>query len=238
MSREKAYPVDLHSGRFFHDAISEDDAPNHVTQQLGAVEFSPVTFRHFKKILRDLIIQEYFLVSCHREENVDDAMMFRRLLDVLRNLVDAYGKRVIVSTHPRTRRRIENESDSLPPGVDNLKPFGFSDYVKLQKHAEAVLSDRGRITEESNILGFPALNIREVHERPEGMEEGAVMMVGMDWARNREGLAVLETQSKVGNRSLRIVGDYAVPNVSDKVVRIILSYTDYVNRTVWRKSII
>jgi UDP-N-acetyl-L-fucosamine synthase len=180
---------------------------------------------------------EYFVVSCHREENVDDGVNFRGLIEVLQGLVAAYGKRVIMTTHPRTRKRIEQESIELPKLVELHKPFGLIDYVNLQMNAIAVLSDSGTINEESSILNFPALNIRESHERPEGMEEAAVMMTGLESARVLHGLKILQEQPRGDDRLLRWVADYSMPNVSEKVVRIITSYTSYVNRTVWRKQV-
>jgi UDP-N-acetylglucosamine 2-epimerase (non-hydrolysing) len=178
---------------------------------------------------------QFFLVSAHREENIEPEKAFNKLVAVLNTVAADYGLPVVVSTHPRTQKQVDGTGTTFHPLVRLLKPLGFHDYVKLQMQAKAVLSDSGTISEESSILNFPALNLREAHERPESMEEAAVMMVGLEVDRVRQSLAILDSQLHGPERSFRLVDDYTMPNVSDKVVRILLSYTDYVRRVVWKE---
>lgn len=184
-------------------------------------------------VLERLALEEgkYFVVSAHREENISSDQNFMDLVESLNTIAEKYQIPIIVSTHPRTRNMIESKGIEFNPFVKTMKPLGFNDYVKLQKYSKAVLSDSGTISEESSILGFKALNIRQAHERPEAMEEASVIMVGLKKERILQGLEVLETQE---TNTLRLVSDYSMPNVSDKILRIILSYTDYVNSVVWR----
>lgn len=214
-----------------HDLVIKTGSPmfevlNHYLPQINASD-----------ALSRLGLQDgkYFVVSIHREENVESDKNFLKMVDVLNGVADKYGYPVIVSTHPRTRKRVESLNIKFNPLVNLSKPLGFHDYVKLQKSAKAVLSDSGTINEESSILNFPALNMREASERPEGVEEASVMMVGLSLERVMQGLDILESQPQGNERLLRQVADYSMPNVSDKVVRIIHSYTDYVNRVVWKK---
>ena len=178
----------------------------------------------------------YFVVSSHREENIESPAHFANLIVVLNAIAERFDIPVIVSTHPRTRQRIDGEGIALKPAVRLLKPLGFCDYVHLEMAAKATISDSGTITEESSILNFPALNIRDAHERPEGMEEASVVLTGLNSERVFEGLRMLESQGRDECRTLNLARDYSVPNVSEKVARIILSYTDYVNRSVWRRT--
>lgn len=179
--------------------------------------------------------EKYFVISSHREENVDSEIRLRKIANILAQICEKYQLPIILSTHPRTKKKLEAFDIELHPLVQSLKPLGFFDYIKLQREAFCVISDSGTITEESSILNFPAINLREVHERPEGMEEGVAIMTGLNVTRVLEAILITTTMERGEKRSVKLVDDYYAPFVSDKVLKIILSYTDFINQRVWKK---
>ena len=233
--------INLTYSTIARDYLLREGLPPDMVIKTGSPMFEVLTYYRpqidASNVLTRLELEEekYILVSAHREENIDSPQNFFKLVDVINTVAQDHDLPVIVSTHPRTQKKIDATNSKFHPLVQLMKPLGFHDYVKLQISARASLSDSGTINEESSILNFPALNLREAHERPEGMEEAAVMMVGLEVERVRQGLAILATQPRGDKRGNRLVADYSMPNVSDKVVRIIHSYTDYVNRVVWKK---
>jgi UDP-N-acetylglucosamine 2-epimerase (non-hydrolysing) len=237
--------VNLTYSTIAREYLLREGLPPDLVIKIGSPMFEVLKYYEARIEASDILIrlgldaQGYFLVSAHREENIESAQSFAKLVSVLNIIAEEYSIPVIVSTHPRTQNRIDATGSVFHSNVRLLKPLGFYDYNKLQLYARVVLSDSGTINEESSIMNFPALNLREAHERPEGMEEAAVMMVGLETERVRQGLAILATQPRGTDRSdphgIRQATDYSIPNVSDKVLRIVHSYTDYVRRVVWKK---
>lgn len=233
--------VNLTYSAIARDYLIAEGLPQDMVIKTGSPMFEVLNYYRTQIEASDVLSRleikegEYFVVSAHREENIDSQQAFPRLVNLVNIVAQDFNLPVIMSTHPRTQERIDESDLEFHPMVRLMKPFGFFDYIKLQLSARATLSDSGTINEESSILNFPALNLREAHERPEGMEEATVMMVGLDEKRVRQGLDILATQSRGDERTIRLVDDYSLPNVSDKVVRIIHSYTDYVNRVIWKK---
>jgi UDP-N-acetylglucosamine 2-epimerase (non-hydrolysing) len=221
--------------------LLREGLPSDLIIKIGSPMFEVLQY-YMPKITKSNVLKQlnlkknnYFLVSAHREENIDCKKRFTKLTSLLNYLAEEYGLQIIFSTHPRTRKRINESNIKFNSNIKLTKPFGYLDYIKLQINAKAVLSDSGTVTEESSILNFPALNIRETHERPEGMEEASVMMVDLNINDVRTGLRILENQTKGKERLLKIVKDYDDANVSEKVLRIIYSYTDYINKNIWKK---
>jgi UDP-N-acetylglucosamine 2-epimerase (non-hydrolysing) len=237
--------VNLPYSTIARDYLLREGLPPDLVIKTGSPMFEVLTHYRPQIEVSDVLsrfglqAERFFVVSAHREENIESPKSFSKLVAILNALAADHGMPVIVSTHPRTQNRIDATGSVFHPLVQLLKPLGFHDYNKLQISARAVLSDSGTINEESSIMNFPALNLREAHERPEGMEEAAVMMVGLELDRVRQGLAILATQPRGAQRTdphgIRQVADFSMPNVSEKVLRIIHSYTDYVNRVVWKK---
>ena len=233
--------INLPYSSISREYLLKEGLPSDQIIKIGSPMFEVLNY-YLPQIKKSKIISKlkltkskYFVFSAHREENMELDVNFNKIVNIMNMLAEEYNLPVVVSTHPRTQKRINLKNKKFHSKVNFIKPLGFHDYIKLQKYAKAVLSDSGTITEESSILNFPALNIREAHERPEGMEETSVIMVGLDINRVRQGLTILQKQPRGHNRMLPIVKDYNVPNVSNKILRIIHSYIDYVNRVVWKK---
>ena len=233
--------VNLTYSSIAREYLLSEGLPPDLVIKTGSPMFEVLT--HFRpaidgsKVLETMGLTEnqFFLVSAHREENIEPDESFRRLVETINLIAETYDLPIIVSTHPRTRNRIEQTATTFSSQVKLIKPLGFLDYNRLQLSARAVLSDSGTINEEASILNFRALNIREAHERPEGMEEAAAMMVGLNPERILQAMTILDQQPHGSSRMIRLVDDYGMPNVSDKVLRIMHSYTDYINRVIWKK---